>query len=163
LAKIKAMSANPSQAQTQALYDSVCTLLRMLTVGEKTFPPAGGRIKYNGLDFQTIGFVGRYPGCMATELAGFLDVAATTATSTIDRLVKRGLMLRERPEDNRRAVALSLSKEGQAVFEQMVAQDMASMQVMLQSLAPAERAPFVAAMGKIVQTFTQLAQKAKKS
>lgn len=150
--------SKPSQAQTQALYESVCTLLRMFTVGEKTFPPAGGRIKYNGLDFQTIGFVGRSPGCMATELAAFLDVAATTATSTIDRLVKRGLLIRERPEDNRRAVALSLSAEGQEVFEHMVAQDMQNMQIMLQTLSPAERAPFVAAMGKIVHTFTQLAQ-----
>jgi DNA-binding MarR family transcriptional regulator len=155
--------SKPSQAQIQALYDSVCTLLRMLTVGEKTFPPAGGRIKYNGLDFQTIGFVGRNPGCMATELAGFLDVAATTATSTIDRLVKRGLLLRERPEDNRRAVSLSLSKEGELVFKHMVAHDMTSMQLMLQALAPAERAPFVAAMGKIVKAFSELELQAEKT
>jgi DNA-binding MarR family transcriptional regulator len=147
-----------ADAEVQSLYESVCTLLRILTVGEKTFAPAGGRIKYNGLDFQTIGFVGRAPGCMATELAQFLDVAATTATSTVDRLVKRGLLLRNRPEDNRRAVALSLSPLGQEVFDSMVAQDMQNMALMLQVLSKPERAPFVAAMQKITAKFAELGQ-----
>jgi DNA-binding MarR family transcriptional regulator len=145
-----------TKAETQSLYDSVCTLLRILTVAEKSFQPAGGRMKYNGLDFQTIGFVGRNTGCMASELSNFLAVAATTATSTVDRLVKRGIVLRARPEDNRRTVSLSLSETGAELFEAMVAHDMLSMELMLETLDKSERAPFIAAMEKIAQRFTEL-------
>jgi DNA-binding MarR family transcriptional regulator len=145
-----------TKADTQALYDAVCALIRLLTVSDKTFAPAGGQMKYNGLDFQSIGFVGRNPGCMASELAKFLGVAATTATSTVDRLVKRGLINRTRPEENRRSVALHLSKTGITMFQVMVDHDMASMQLMLDALEKNERLPFVNAMTKIARKFEHM-------
>jgi DNA-binding MarR family transcriptional regulator len=151
----------PDAAQTESLHDSVCTLLRILTVAETEFAPADGKMKYSGLDFQSIGFIGRNAGCMASELAQFLDVAPTTATSTVDRLVKRGLVNRERPEDNRRAVALSLTASGLQMFEVMVNHDMRNMQLMLGALRDSERAPFVSAMAKIAKTFTEFEAAAK--
>jgi DNA-binding MarR family transcriptional regulator len=85
-------------------------------------------------------------------------VPATTTTSTIDRLVKQGLVLRTRPEDNRRAVSLQLTAEGVATFEAMVSHDMQSMRMMLGVLTPAERPAFVSAMSRIATHFMQLQQ-----
>jgi DNA-binding MarR family transcriptional regulator len=164
-AKGKASAQKPMLAQTafapeqvQQLYEATCALLKILTVGEDMFAPAGGKIKYNGTDFQAIGFIGRAPGCMATQLSQFLAVPATTTTSTIDRLVKQGLVLRTRPEDNRRAVSLQLTAEGVATFEAMVSHDMQSMRMMLGVLTPAERPAFVSAMSRIATHFMQLQQ-----
>jgi DNA-binding MarR family transcriptional regulator len=143
-------------AQTEQLYEAICVLLKILTVGEDVFAPAGGKIKYNGTDFQAIAFIGRTPGCMATQLSQFLAVRATTTTSTIDRLVKQGLVLRTRPENNRRAVALELTQEGQATFEAMVNHDMQSMRLMLSVVEPEQRPAFVDTISKISAHFLQL-------
>jgi DNA-binding MarR family transcriptional regulator len=146
----------PSPEHIQSLYNSVCALLRILTVGERDFAPADGAMKYNGPDFLSLGFIAQNPGCMASEVAAHLDVAATTVTSTLDRLERRGLVLRERPAENRRVVALSLTEAGQALAAQMVAHDMRNMAFMLQVLAPKQRAPFVASMAQIEAVFTQM-------
>jgi DNA-binding MarR family transcriptional regulator len=155
--------APPTRAQTESLYEGVCTLLKILTVGEDLFAPAGGKIKYNGTDFQAIGFIGRNPGCMASDISQFLAVPATTTTSTLDRLVKLDLVSRTRPEINRRAVALTLTTQGEETFEAMVSHDMRSMKMMLEVLKPAERDTFIEQISRISQQFAALqsASKAK--
>jgi DNA-binding MarR family transcriptional regulator len=128
--------ASLDTAHVQSLYESVCGLLRILTLGEQEFAPAGGALKYNGLDFQSIGYLADHPGAMAVELAQFLDVAPTTITSTLDRLERRGLIKRERPPENRRSVSLSLTPEGEAVRAEMLKYDHRNMSLMLAALTP---------------------------
>jgi DNA-binding MarR family transcriptional regulator len=161
-ASASARPAAPTRAQTESLYEAVCMLLKILTVGEDVFAPAGGKIKYNGTDFQAIAFIGRNPGCMASDISQFLAVPATTTTSTLDRLVKLDLVSRTRPESNRRAVALSLTAQGEETFEAMVTHDMRSMKLMLEVLMPEERDAFIEQIGRISNHFIAL-QAASKS
>jgi DNA-binding MarR family transcriptional regulator len=154
--KTKRSASEPKPQQIESLYESICTLLKILTVGEDLFAPAGGKIKYNGTDFQALGFIGRNPGCMATQISEFLGVSATTTTSALDRLVKQELVIRSRPETNRRAVALELSKQGQEAFQAMVSHDMRSMVLILQVLNADERDLFVEQMARICSTFIAL-------
>jgi DNA-binding MarR family transcriptional regulator len=49
------------------------------------------------------------------DLAAALAVTPSTGTRMCDRLVARGLVRRERPEDDRRSVAVSLSDSGQVL------------------------------------------------
>ncbi|RCW81229.1 MarR family winged helix-turn-helix transcriptional regulator [Phyllobacterium bourgognense] len=101
------------------------------------------------VDTQTLLYVGKHPGCGPTDVARFLRVAMTTISSATDRLVKRGLLERHRPEGDRRAVALRLSKAGEA---HVAAQELAHHKMflmMLERLEPDERDSFIAMIEKI--------------
>jgi DNA-binding MarR family transcriptional regulator len=135
----------------KTLRESVSTLLRVFLISEKVFPSAGGMTSYSPHEFQTIGFVARNPGCMANQIAAFLGVAPTTMTSLIDRLVKRGLLLRERPASNRRAVAISLTVEGSLLWQAILKQDYKNMAAMLDALEEQEKEPFIQYLSKIAR------------
>jgi DNA-binding MarR family transcriptional regulator len=47
-----------------------------------------------------------------SEVAAFLSVSNAAASKAVDRLVRRGLILRKEKEKDRRAIELSLSDEG---------------------------------------------------
>jgi len=49
------------------------------------------------------------------DLASSLEVSLATATGIVDRLVERGLVLRENPPSDRRVVMCRLSDEGERV------------------------------------------------
>lgn len=104
----------------------------------------------NEVDKQTLLYVGEHPGCGPTDVARFLGVANTTISSATDRLVKRGLLERERAEDDRRAVALRLSAEGEAYVGAQVQAHQDMYRLMLERLSPAERDHFIAMITKIV-------------
>ena len=52
-------------------------------------------------------------------LADALSISAPSASAVADRLVERGLLSRERSEDDRRIVRLSLSASGRQLVEQI--------------------------------------------
>ncbi len=101
------------------------------------------------LDNQVLLYVSAHPSCGPTDVARFLEVAATTISSATDRLVKRGLLIRQRPEDDRRAVALTLSEQGAAHVAAYRQGHDALFRMMLERLSPKERDTFLALISKI--------------
>ncbi|WP_244528288.1 MarR family transcriptional regulator [Tardiphaga sp. OK245] len=108
----------------------------------------------NALDAQTLVFVGDNPGCLIGDVARYLNVAMTTMSSAIDRLVKKALVERRRPEDNRRSVALTATEKGKQVVEEQVAGYRAACQMMLRSLDPIERNELIRLTEKIADNET---------
>lgn len=53
-----------------------------------------------------------------SELSSVLHLPPTTTTSIVDRMVRKGYLKRERLEEERRLVVISLSHEGQILWEQ---------------------------------------------
>jgi DNA-binding MarR family transcriptional regulator len=104
----------------------------------------------NELDKLVLYFVARHPGCGPTDVARDLAVPGTTISSATDRLVKRGLLERKRPEANRRAVALRLSAQGEARFAALQSAYHAMHLSMLEPLTPGERDTLITLMTKIV-------------
>ncbi|AOF94957.1 MarR family winged helix-turn-helix transcriptional regulator [Sphingobium sp. RAC03] len=104
----------------------------------------------NELDKQTLFYVAQHPACGPSDVARFLGTANTTISSATDRLVKRGLLKRARVEQDRRAVALELTGEGQSYVtnQRKTYQDM--YRLMLERLAPHERDQFIALIAKII-------------
>jgi DNA-binding MarR family transcriptional regulator len=94
-------------------------------------------------------FIGRHDGARLNNLAEHLRVGPTTASSIVDRLVKAALVVRQRPEVDRRSLSLSLTEAGQALRRQSEEEQEAWCRLMLQALEPSERPGFVAAMSKI--------------
>ncbi|MEO1363935.1 MAG: hypothetical protein AAFU86_09190, partial [Pseudomonadota bacterium] len=56
---------------------------------------------------------------------------------------------RDRPETNRRAIALALTEAGQIAFARLESEELDTMKTMLDALPEADRAPFVTSMTRI--------------
>ncbi len=104
----------------------------------------------NELDKQVLFYTARQPGCGPSDVARFLGVANTTISSATDRLVKRGLLARQRQESDRRAVALHLTEPGQRRVADLHAMYGALHRRMLEPLSAAERTQLIAMMTKII-------------
>lgn len=104
----------------------------------------------NELDKQVLFYVARHPGCGPTDSARFLAVANTTISSATDRLVKRGLIERHRPEADRRAVALRPTAAGQRRVDELIATYGELHRRMLDPLTVTERRQLIEMMKKII-------------
>ena len=103
----------------------------------------------NALDAQSLVCVAEAPGCGVGDVARRLGVATTTMSSAIDRLVRRGLVERRRPESNRRAVALTATAKGQQVVDEQREAYRAACRMMLAALQGQERAELIRLTEKI--------------
>lgn len=63
-------------------------------------------------------WLARHDNCLMSEFAKGVDVPLSTATRIIGRLVRKGLVVRKRPEDDRRVVRVALSKVGKNMERQ---------------------------------------------
>ncbi|MFZ3485140.1 MarR family winged helix-turn-helix transcriptional regulator [Sphingomonas sp. 3-13AW] len=105
----------------------------------------------NEVDKQVLFYVAQNDGCGPTDVARFLGVANTTISSATDRLAKAGLLKRERPEQDRRAVALRLTPQGQARVNALQSAYHAMYLRMLEPLTTDEQHAFIALIEKIVR------------
>ena len=92
---------------------------------------------------------------MLLDLANHLGVVLITASSSFDRLVERGFVRRERPENNRRSIALRMTKEGQNAFALIDAEEKQTMKIMLDALPEEDRAQFVKSMTHIAKSVSR--------
>ncbi|MCC4233933.1 MarR family transcriptional regulator [Sphingobium soli] len=102
------------------------------------------------LDKAVLLYIAEHAGCGPTDVARFLGVPQTTLSSATDRLVRRGFLKRERIEVDRRAVALTLTKDGEAYAKAQVEAYRQIYMLMLSRLSPDERDRFIAMITKIV-------------
>lgn len=64
------------------------------------------------VELHTIDAIGPYEARTMTETAKYLGITTGTLTVAIDRLIKKGYVLRERDASDRRIVRVSLTKNG---------------------------------------------------
>ena len=67
--------------------------------------------------FRMLAFLGRSPGSSLSKAADFVGVADATASAMVERLVRRGLVLREGDPKERRRVMLKLTEEGSTLLD----------------------------------------------
>lgn len=114
---------------------------------------AGAALKnsLNALDIQALLFISDHPACSLGEVARELQVALTTMSSSADRLVRRQMIERHRPEDNRRTVELALTPQGGEAVAVYMAGYRDACGAMLEPLDPEERAAFTRLAMKIAK------------
>lgn len=133
------------------LHGAVTTILRALKIAETNTQVAHRELAFVAADIQTLRFVSTHAGCKLSDLAAHLGVVPTTASSIVDRLVERGLVRRDRPETNRRAIALALTEEGRDVFARLESEELGTMRIMLDALPEADRPQFIRSMARIAE------------
>ena len=138
----------PTDDELTALGDAFDLFTRRYKLAEALAPDK----PLNELDKQVLLFVSRNDGCGPTDVARFLGVANTTISSATDRLVKRDLIARQRPEADRRAVSLHLTDMGQARVDALLAMYGDLHRRMLDPLTAAERRQLIATMQKIIRS-----------
>jgi DNA-binding MarR family transcriptional regulator len=75
-------------------------------------------------------------------------------SSAVDRLVRKAMIERRRPEDNRRTIALTATAKGRQVIEDHKAGYHAACLAMLRSLDPGERGELIRLTEKIADAET---------
>ncbi len=81
-----------------------------------------GKFLHDGLSLaqmHTLMIVNGCGGCTISELAGSLDVSAPSASTMVERLVEKGLLLRQRSEEDRRVVLVRVTEPASLHIERI--------------------------------------------
>lgn len=143
----------PSKQQIDTLRLGIDSLMRRFKIAEAKLA-AEGDLKLNPIDIQALLFIADHPGCTANAVGQHLGVVPTTTSALLDRLVRQGLILRERVESNRRIVHLSLPEAGHERVKRIIETSNAHCRAMLEALKPDERTRFVNAVTKIANSIS---------
>ena len=141
--------------EIESLHKAVTVLMQALKIAEKNVQVAHRELNFVAADIATLRYLTDHPDCMLSDLASHLGVVPTTASSVVDRLVERGFVSRERPQTNRRSVALRMTPDGQHAFALIDAEEKQTMHTMLDALPDEERAQFVKSMTRIADTVSR--------
>ncbi len=140
--------------QIAQLDEAISALVRVLTIDERRFSSNLEVPRLNLIDLEVLSFLHRTPGSTAKEIAVYLGVRSTTMQSVVDRLHKKGLLLRDNDIFKGRSIALSLTTDGLMLRQQMHAQNLENCRQMLEALDEKERESFVRNMVAIAVTFS---------
>ncbi|WP_172839375.1 MarR family winged helix-turn-helix transcriptional regulator [Tateyamaria omphalii] len=146
-------------AKDSELLEHVRTLMRVMLVSERTQPQHQHVIRFNALDFHTLGMLRQGAPVRATAIADALGIAPTTISSVVSRLIKRGLIIRAQSADDRRAFDLSLTDEGREIAEAIHRQDLRNMNLFLSALDDEDQNRLLDILGQVVRRVAELEQK----
>lgn len=74
-----------------------------------------GRLPYNTVLY--LDYITYHPGCTATEIAEAIGVTKATVSTTVIRLEKKGLLVRERSEADRRVYNIRISDKMSKAYD----------------------------------------------
>ncbi len=94
--------------------------------------------------------LGRRHSAAMGELAAELAVPLTTMTSTVERMVQKGYLQRQRIEEDRRVVLVSLSPAGRDLFEQHRRDYVQSVRSVLGALTEDEQHKILGLIGEVL-------------
>ena len=86
-----------------------------------------------------------------TELSTFLGLSKANATGLVDRLVKRGLIERDRSETDRRVVRVRLTQAGAQTTRKLAAQQQKGLAEMMKRIPEKDLANFIATLEQVAQ------------
>jgi DNA-binding MarR family transcriptional regulator len=144
--------AEPTHEQIDQLSLAFERFTRRFKVAEAA---AAAENALNALDAQTLLFISENAQCNAGEIVRYLDVAPTTMSSAIERLVRKGLIERRRPVEDRRSMALTVTGKGLQVVDDHKAAYRNACVAMLRALDSAERKELIRLTEKIADTHVE--------
>lgn len=107
---------------------------------------------YTGVSKQElniISIVGRSGSMIMREIAEQVHLAVSSVTPTVDKLVEKKLVRRERSEEDRRIVTVLLTEKGQKIYQMEVESYMRLSASILQALNEREQEQFMTYFRKV--------------
>jgi len=108
-----------------------------------------GEISLSKPELLTLESISKHKELTMSKLARNLDIGFSTATSIIDRLIEKKLVVRERNHGDRRVVKVLLSKEGEKIISSYQEQKKIFFKKMVEFLTESEQENFVIVLEKI--------------
>jgi len=105
---------------SEELAESAALVTETILIGMKTIDCEMNHRRPVGVSvpqFRVLGFIKHHPGVSLSLVADHIGLTLPSMSSTVDGLVKRGLVIREPSTEDRRRVALNLTNDGQEAFE----------------------------------------------
>jgi DNA-binding MarR family transcriptional regulator len=81
--------------------------------------------------------------CSMSELADRIQQSSATMTGIIDRLVEKGWVTRRRSEEDRRAVYVNLTADGQTLLQRVMAERQQLVQDTIHKMSPGDVDQFI--------------------
>ncbi len=113
---------------------------------------------YTGVSKQElniISIVGRRAGAIMREIAEDAQLAVSSVTPIIDKLVEKKLVKRERSEEDRRIVSVELTEKGAKIYQMELESYMRLSASILAALSPSEQDKFLAFFRKVTLSLTE--------
>jgi DNA-binding MarR family transcriptional regulator len=116
-----------------------------------------------GYDLTTVQYaalatIRTHPGIDQATLAGLIAYDRTTITGVVDRLVQKGLALRQASSTDRRAHALQITDEGQRTLGGIEPAVEAAQRIMLRGLTAGEAEEFLRLLRKAITAGNELSR-----
>lgn len=114
---------------------TVPMVMRLLRSETRSRRPEGLSVP----QFRVLGFLYRRGGVSLSNVADHMGLTLPTVSKMIDTLVKRGLVLRETSDNDRRFIALKLTEQGRSAFGDAKRDAQARVVEVLSALTAAEQ------------------------
>ena len=116
-----------------------------------------------GYDLTTVQYaalvtIGTHPGIDQATLAGLIAYDRTTITGVVDRLVQKGLAVRQASSTDRRAHALQIIDEGRRILRGIEPAVEAAQRIMLRGLTANEADQFMRLLRKAIEAGNELSR-----
>jgi DNA-binding MarR family transcriptional regulator len=116
-----------------------------------------------GYDLTTVQYaalttIGTHPGIDQATLAGLIAYDRTTITGVVDRLVQKGLAVRQASSRDRRAHELQITAEGRRILRGIEPAVEAAQRIMLRGLTAVEAGEFLRLLRKAIAAGNELSR-----
>lgn len=134
------------EEKAQEFNRHINALVERFVYAEATTGPSAELSRQELIAVRLLGFHGRRT---MTKLAEEAGVAAATMTGIVDKLVGRGLVERQRRQDDRRVVEVTLTPRGEEAFADSFELHMRLAREILMALGGQEQEAMLASLRKI--------------
>jgi DNA-binding MarR family transcriptional regulator len=110
------------------------------------------------VQYAALSTIRTHPGIDQATLAGLIAYDRTTITGVVDRLVQKGLLVREANSTDRRAHALQMTAEGRRILRGIEPAVAAAQRIMLRGLTADEADQFTRLMRKAIAAGNELSR-----
>ncbi len=117
---------------------------------------AGDAGDLNKQESNAIYTLGQSGAAIMRELAENLRLHVSTVTGLIDKLIEKGYVHRERSDEDRRIVRVSLTDLGRRAYEQELVKRADLSRAILDALDPEERQTLVRLFGKVADHLARI-------
>jgi MarR family 2-MHQ and catechol resistance regulon transcriptional repressor len=119
----------------------------------------GPHAELNMQELRLVEFLGNEGPRMMRELAEHLAVAVNSVTSIVDHLERKGLVRRQRSEQDRRVIRVELTESGHKIYQSLVDVNRRLFRSMLGALTEDEQEIFLVLFRKIARAGRSQVQK----